>query len=254
MHENCHWVECVRFVLSISIVAKWFCLDLFSRRHNGMQALDCHRQDEKVLLIFARRKINWIIIRLKKLSLRFATFTNANDIGQAIDCMKIKLMENNTNNQHDSEMMPYGMHHNFWFAKNVHLSKMHGILIWHPREENRREKKCTDSVCLFRPGCECDGRTAATARRQCLVYSSTRTMASRRKLLYSGCCALSELFFLFTIFDARHICERRRRQCSLHSSDCCKKFIFPASYVHVYHCRCTNTFAQRPHTIDAQKQ
>lgn len=71
MHENCRWVEYVQFVLLTWSVAKWFCRDLSSRRHNERQALDCHHPDGIELLIYSNdkfffvRQINQINIELK---------------------------------------------------------------------------------------------------------------------------------------------------------------------------------------------
>lgn len=81
MHGNCRWVGFVRFALSTLSVVKLFCRDLFSRRHNGMQALDCRRPDGIGLLIFSRRRKQKWINYSKALFLYFRDFTNANDIG-----------------------------------------------------------------------------------------------------------------------------------------------------------------------------
>lgn len=67
MHGNCRWVGFVRFALSTLSVVKLFCRDLFSRRHNEMQALDCRRPDGIGLLIFSRRrKQKWIRVIIQK--------------------------------------------------------------------------------------------------------------------------------------------------------------------------------------------
>lgn len=60
---------------------------------------------------------------------------------------------------------------------------------------------------LSRVDCDFDGRAAATARRQCLVY---RTHSDIANCMNGNCYNLdavcSQSLFLFTVFDARHSC------------------------------------------------
>lgn len=170
MHGNCHWVVCVRFVLSTWIEAEWFCRDLFSRPHSGTPALDYHHPDGIGHLQF-HPKIN----KLNRIN-RNSALTNSNDVGQAIHCMELQSIDNNANTQRHSNMMTQRMHFNTEFTEyflfhTLSLIEPKSFEI-RPKEREKSLQNIASLFCIFVPQIDYDfdGCTAATAPRTNLVY------------------------------------------------------------------------------------